>query len=57
MRTIAHTAGVSTEKYHFPDRKECDSVVEASADTLPDLAFVPFNDAVSHMVLQGWEDD
>jgi hypothetical protein len=56
MGTVAHTAAVSPEEYHFPDRQACNSVVEL-ADTLPDLVFVPFDDAVIDMVLQGWEDD
>ncbi|KAF3046741.1 Xanthine phosphoribosyltransferase 1 [Didymella keratinophila] len=56
VATVAHTAVVSTEGYRFPNRQACDSVVEL-ADTLPDLVLVPFDDAVSGMVLQGWEDD
>jgi len=56
VATVAHTGAVSTKEYRFPDQQVCDSVVQL-ADTLPDLVFVPFDDAVSDMVLQGWEDD
>jgi hypothetical protein len=42
-------------KYRFPAPSECEMVKE-KADALPDMVVVPFEDAVSDTVLDGWED-
>jgi hypothetical protein len=44
-----------SEDYRFPSRDECNEVRE-KADTLPDMVFVLFEDAVADMELMGWED-
>jgi hypothetical protein len=44
-----------SEHYRFPSRADCEEVRE-KADTLPDMVFVPFEDAVADMELMGWED-
>lgn len=41
--------------YRFPDLKECDQMKER-ADSLPDFIMVPFQDTVSDVDLEGWED-
>ncbi|CAI6341080.1 unnamed protein product [Periconia digitata] len=42
--------------YTFPARSECEHVKER-ADTLPDMLFMPFEQSVEDVTLQGWEDD
>jgi hypothetical protein len=44
-----------TEHYRFPAHGECEEVKE-KADSLPDLVFVPFEDAIMNVHLEGWED-
>jgi hypothetical protein len=44
-----------SEHYRFPARAECNTVQE-KADALPDMIFVPFEDAVTDIELRGWED-
>jgi hypothetical protein len=41
--------------YKFPDHRECEDVKE-KADALPDMVFVPFEDAITDVNLSGWED-
>jgi hypothetical protein len=41
--------------YKFPTHRECEDVRE-KADALPDMIFVPFEDAITDINLSGWED-
>lgn len=49
-------ADLDQEKYEFPSWEECESVKD-TADTMPDILHVPFEDAVKDETLQGWEDE
>lgn len=44
-----------SEDYTFPAYTECTALQE-KADTLPDILFVPFEQAVEDIELMGWED-
>lgn len=55
VRAFNATAPISAN-YSFPAWRQCEHVKER-ADTLPDMLFVPFEQAVHDMLLQGWEDD
>ena len=46
---------VPTKQYRFPAHTEC-LILQEKADTLPDLLFVPFEDAVKDVEMMGWED-
>lgn len=49
-------AEIRKEDYEFPSWEECESVKD-TADALPDILHVPFEDAVRDVHLEGWEDE
>lgn len=49
------TTTFDSEYYTFPAYTECTALQE-KADTLPDLLFVPFEQAVEDIEMMGWED-
>lgn len=45
-----------SDTYSFPSWDECESVKE-KADNLPDMLYVPFEQSVKDVLLEGWEDE
>jgi hypothetical protein len=50
-----HTTMPWSEKYRFPTQSDCDEVQER-ADGLPDMVVIAFEEAVTDVKLEGWED-
>jgi len=47
---------LGSEGYSFPMWDECESLKD-KADALPNMIHLPFEDAVSDVQLEGWEDE
>jgi hypothetical protein len=46
----------SRDGYTFPDPAECESLKD-KADSLPNMIYLPFEDVLANMTLEGWEDE
>lgn len=53
--TLEHQTPWS-EHYSFPTREECEGIKDR-ADSLPDMLYVPFEQSVKDVTLEGWEDE